>query len=627
MPLFAFNMRRLIAMTHDFIVAIIAWWLAYLFRFDFAIPSDHMAALQQTILVVALIQLAVFFIFGLYRGIWRYASLPDLRRILLALSTAMAAVLFILFLLQTLVGIPRSILLLDSILLLFMMGGSRLIYRVWKEGSLFGLKDLQGTPVLILGAGDTSINLIKDLARSTEWRVVGLLDDNPRKQKMILHGFRVLGRIDELPALAKKMNVTHAIIAMASASHSDRQYALKMCASSEIKALTIPSNVDLISGKVEVSQVRKVELDDLLGRDLVILDNIGLKSLLTGKTVLVTGAGGSVGSELCRQIEKFSPARLIFFELNELALYNIEQEFRCNFPNIAVSFIIGDIKNPARLAQVFEQFRPTVVFHAAAYKHVPLMEQDNAWQAVLNNVLGTHVLAQAALTYGVERFILVSTDKAVNPTNVMGASKRLAEMVCQAIQQDILSTGKNGYIDGKSEMHFVIVRFGNVLGSTGSVVLKFNEQIAKGGPITVTHPEITRFFMSIPEAAQLVLQAGSMGGENGGGNIFVLDMGEPIKIADLAKSLIHLSGFNEKEINIVYTGLRSGEKLYEELLAGNEINLPTHHAKLGIAQSRQVDTLFLTDLLAWLSQSPALSDELVKEGLAKWVPEYSRKKA
>ena len=611
-------------MTHDFVAVITAWWLAYLLRFNFDIPTDHMAVLQQTLLWVILIQVTAFFVFGLYRGTWRYASLPDLRRILLAVLTGTAVVSLILFLLQILVSVPRSILILDPTLLLLMMGGSRLIYRAWKEGQLYGLKNSQGHPVLILGSGDVAINLIKELSRSTEWRVLGLLDDDSRKQKMILHGFRVLGRIDELPALAKRMNIAHAIIAMPSASHSSRQHALRMCASSDIKALTVPSYDDLISGKVAVSQVRKVELDDLLGRDLVVLDNVGLQGLLTGKTMLITGAGGSVGSELCRQIEKFSPARLVFFELNELALYNIEQEFRCNFPNTPMAFIIGDIKNPARLTQVFEQFRPTVVFHAAAYKHVPLMEQDNAWQAVLNNVLGTYMLAQAAVTYGIERFILVSTDKAVNPTNVMGASKRLAEMVCQAMQQDIFSAGKNGSIDGKPEIHFVIVRFGNVLGSSGSVILKFNEQIAKGGPVTVTHPEITRYFMSIPEAAQLVLQAGSMGGENGGGNIFVLDMGEPIKIADLAKDLINLSGFNEEDIGIVYSGLRSGEKLYEELLAGNEVNLPTNHAKLSIAQGCRVDALFLTELLVWLSQHPALSDELVKEGLAKWVPEYSR---
>ncbi|MDC0576294.1 polysaccharide biosynthesis protein [Nitrosomonadaceae bacterium] len=620
------NIRRLIAMSHDFFAVITAWWLAYLLRFNFDIPPGHMMVVQQTLLFVVPIQVTAFLVFGLYRGVWRYASLPDLRRILSAVLAGTAVVLLTLFLLQILVGVPRSILLLDPILLLLMMGGSRLVYRIWKEDQFYGVKKSQGPPVLILGSGYAAISLIKDLSRSTKWRVVGLLDDDPRRQKMILHGSKVLGRIDELPALTKKMGVAHAIIAMPSASHNVRRRALEMCASSKIKALTVPSYDDLISGKVMVSQVHKVELDDLLGRDSVILDNVGLQSLLTGKTVLVTGAGGSVGSELCRQIEKFAPARLVFFELNELALYSIEQEFRCNFPDIQMAFIIGDIKNPARLAQVFEQFRPTVVFHAAAYKHVPLMEQDNAWQAVLNNVLGTHMLAQAALTNGVERFILVSTDKAVNPTNVMGASKRLAEMVCQAMHQNIFSADKSSYIDGKPAMHFVIVRFGNVLGSTGSVIPKFNEQIAKGGPVTVTHPEITRYFMSIPEAAQLVLQAAFMGGENGGGNIFVLDMGEPLKIADLAKDLIRLSGFSKEEIGIVYSGLRPGEKLYEELLADNESNLPTQHAKLSIAQSRQVDKLFLTELLVWLNQYPELNDELVKQGLAKWVPEYSGKK-
>ena len=620
-------MRRIIAISHDLAVAIVAWWLAYLFRFNFDIPLDYMAVMQQTLPWVISIQVIVFLLFGLYRGVWRYASLPDLRRILLAVLTATAAVPLMLFLLQIPVGVPRAILLLDPILLLLIMGGNRLIYRTWKEGQLYGLKNLEGVPVLILGSSDAAVSLIKELGRSTEWRVIGLLDDDPGKRRMILHGSKVLGRVDELPALTKKLGVAHAIIAMPSASHSARRRALEVCSAAKIKALTVPSYDDLISGKVTVAQVRKLELEDLLGRDPVTLDNIGLQGLLTGNTVLVTGAGGSIGSELCRQIAKFAPASLVLFELNELALYNIEQEFHRDFPNIPMAFMIGDVKNPSRLTQVFEQFKPTVVFHAAAYKHVPLMEEGNAWQAVLNNVLGTHVLAQMAAKHGVERFILISTDKAVNPTNVMGASKRMAEMVCQAQQQDIFSAGKSGYIDSKPEMRFVIVRFGNVLGSTGSVIPKFHEQIAKGGPITVTHPEITRYFMSIPEATQLVLQAGLMGGENGGGEIFVLDMGEPVKISDLAKDLIRLSGLGEEDIDIVYSGLRPGEKLYEELLAGDEPILPTHHAKLGIAQSRQVDALLLTELLAWLSQPPALSDELVKEGLRKWVPEYSRKKA
>ena len=402
---------------------------------------------------------------------------------------------------------------------------------------------------------------------------------------------------------------------------------MQMCLIVGVKVLIVFLYDDLISGKITVSQIRTVEPEDLLGRDSVILDNDGLHGLLAGKTVLVTGAGGSIGSELCRQIAKFRPGRLVLFELNEFALYSVEQEFQANFPHIPMVFAIGDIKDAARLAQVFSQYQPKVVFHAAAYKHVPLMEHENAWQAVMNNVFGTYVLAQAAIKQGVAKFVLISTDKAVNPTNVMGASKRLAEMVCQALQQSISiagnASGKDGLTDRNHVPGFVMVRFGNVLGSAGSVIPKFREQIAKGGPITVTHSEITRYFMSIPEATQLVLQAGLMGRGKGGGEIFVLDMGDPVKIADLARDLIRLSGLSESDIQIVYNGLRPGEKLYEELLADDENTLPTPHPKLRIAQARQVEKEWLTELLAWINEHPALSDEEVKQDLKRWVPEYS----
>jgi len=331
------NFRRLIAIIHDLAAIIVAWWLAYLFRFNFDIPPSHLASLKETLPWVIPIQAAAFLWFGLYRGIWRYASLPDLRRILLAVLVGAAAVSLGLFLLQLLVGVPRSVLLLDPILLLLIMGGSRLTYRLWKEGHLFRISDPQGNPVLVLGAGDTAVGLVKELARSREWRVVGLLDDNPRRHRMILHGFEVLGRIDQLPAMAEKLDVTHAIIAMPSATHGDRRRALEICAAAAVKALTVPSYDDLISGKVTVSQIRDVELDDLLGRDPVTLDNEGLHGLLTGKTVLVTGAGGSIGSELCRQIARFEPARLVLFELNELALYNMEQEFSTSFPDMPMT--------------------------------------------------------------------------------------------------------------------------------------------------------------------------------------------------------------------------------------------------------------------------------------------------
>ncbi len=616
------NLRSLIAIAHDLAAVVAAWWLAYLFRFNFDIPPSHLSFLLSILPWVVLSQFASFQLFGLYRGHWKYASLPDLRRILLAILLGIAVIPLGLFLLQLHAVVPRSVLLLDPILLLLIMGGSRLSYRLWREGHLFNFKKTKGKPVLILGAGDAGASLAKELSKSKEWQIVGFIDDNPQKHNRLFHGFKVLGRIDQLPAIAEKMGVSNAIIAMPNVTAANRHRAHKICIEASIKALIVPSYDDLISGKVTIARIREIELDDLLGRNPVNLDNEDLNSFLTGKTVLVTGAGGSIGSELCRQIVRFEPALLVLFELNELALYNMEQEFRSSYPNISASFVIGDIKHPARLNQIFKQFRPEVVFHAAAYKHVPLMEQENAWQAVQNNVLGTHCLAQASIEYGVEKFVLISTDKAVNPTNVMGASKRLAEIMCQSQQQSMLSTQNSDPEVKKSSTHFVTVRFGNVLGSTGSVIPKFREQIANGGPVTVTHPEITRYFMSIPEAAQLVLQAGSMSGNMNRSEIFLLDMGEPVKIADLARDLIRMSGFSEEDIKIVYSGLREGEKLYEELWADSESTLSTSHPKIRIVQPRTVDTEWLAKVILWLKEHAVLSDLEVRQGLMRWVPEY-----
>jgi FlaA1/EpsC-like NDP-sugar epimerase len=412
--------------------------------------------------------------------------------------------------------------------------------------------------------------------------------------------------MDSLALWAKRASVRQAIIAMPSASHQQRKRVIDLCQEAGVKVLTVPSFDDLLSGRVSVSQLREVELDDLLGRDPVQLDDAGLHQLLTDKVVMVTGAGGSIGSELCRQIARFAPSTLLLYDQGEFALYTIEQELRVSLPRLRCEYLIGDVRDSARLDEVMNRWHPAVIFHAAAYKHVPLMEQHNAWQAIQNNVLGTWRVAQAAQRHGVDKFVLISTDKAVNPTNVMGASKRLAEMACQSLQQE---TGTR----------FVIVRFGNVLGSNGSVIPKFREQIARGGPVTVTHPEITRFFMSIPEAAQLVLQAGLMGQ---GGEIFVLDMGEPVKIVDLAKELIRLSGMSEDEIKIEFSGLRPGEKLYEELLADNEHTLPTPHAKLRIAQARAAEPDFPQALQGWAA-APQQSDAEVKQALVRWVPEYA----
>jgi FlaA1/EpsC-like NDP-sugar epimerase len=395
---------------------------------------------------------------------------------------------------------------------------------------------------------------------------------------------------------------------MPSATHQQRKRALDLCAAAGLQVMTVPALADIISGRVSVSSLRPVELDDLLGRDPVQLDDAALHSFLEGKTVLVTGAGGSIGSELCRQIVRYAPARIVLFDASEFALYSIEQEFRDRLPGTPVAAVIGDAKDARRVTTVFERHRPLVVFHAAAYKHVPLMEEENAFEAVANNVLSTVTVARAAQQAGASKFVLVSTDKAVNPANVMGASKRLAELVCQALQ-------------ASSRMQLVIVRFGNVLGSTGSVVPRFREQIARGGPVTVTHPDIQRYFMSIPEATQLVLQAGAMGK---GGEIFVLDMGEPVRIVDLARQMIRLSGLAEDDVPIEYTGLRPGEKLYEEPLADAEKTLATPHPKLRVAQARSPENgTLLDEVLAWLGSARGADPAAVRAQLRRWVPEYA----
>lgn len=620
-----FGIRTFIAVTHDFVAVAVAWWLAYLFCFNFEVPSASLAIAQEILPWIVFVQAGIFLWMGLYRGLWRYASLPDLKRIFVAVLIGTSAVLQLLWFMDRLANIPGAVILLAPLLLLLIMGGSRLIYRAWKERRLYSLESYEAKLVLVLGAGSTAVNLVKVLAGSRDWHVVGMLDDDPRKLGTRLQGVRVLGTINELPQWVHKLNVEHVIIAVPSDSHRIHRQALEMCSEIGVKAMTVPSYVDLISGKMTVSQIREIQLDDLLGRDPVVLDDDGLHGLLTGKVVLVTGAGGSIGSELCRQLIAFEPDRIVFLELNEFALYTIQEEFLPRFPKISMSFVIGDIKDHARMVQLFTQFRPSVVFHAAAYKHVPLMEQENGCQALLNNVLGTYLLAQVAVDFGVEKFVLISTDKAVNPVSIMGASKRLAEMVCQALQQSQLKSEQTDSNRPNHRTCFVMVRFGNVLGSTGSVIPKFREQIAKGGPITVTHPEMTRYFMSIPEAAQLVLQAGLMGGTKSGGEIFVLDMGDPVKIVDLANDLIHLSGLGEEDIRIVFTGLRPGEKLHEELWAASENTLPTPHQKLRIAQAREVDEQWLSDLISWLSKVTVSSDHEVRSQLAKWVPEYTNK--
>jgi FlaA1/EpsC-like NDP-sugar epimerase len=605
MPLIQLNRRVLLVFAHDVAASAIAWPLAFWLRFNMDLPDFYRAIAWETLLVAVPLQAAAFIGFKLYRGIWRYASLPDVRRILLAVttSTLLIAATITLFRISE---VPRSVLILDPLLLFLMMCGSRVAYRGWKENRLAGDGRSTTQPVLVLGAGAAALTLLRELAYSNEWRVVGLLDDNRTKHNRQVHGVNILGGFDEIEHWSKRLGVGHAIIALPSTSHQVRRRAVELCNEAELEVMTVPAYQDLMSGRVTVAQLRAVELEDLLGRDPVILDLPGLKEWFAGRVVMVTGAGGSIGSEICRQVAGFDPSTIVLFDHSEFALYQIEQEFRDKFTDTRIVCAVGDVKSRYRLQQIMRAYRPFVVFHAAAYKHVPLMEECNSWEAVRNNTLGTYILATTAIEFGVSKMVLISTDKAVNPTSVMGATKRLAEQVCQCLHQ-------------RGSTRFISVRFGNVLGSAGSVVPKFRAQIARGGPITVTHPDIRRFFMSIPEATQLVLQAGLMGS---GGEIFILDMGELIKIDTLARDLIRLSGYSEDEIRIEYTGLRPGEKLYEELLITGENSRPTPHPKLRMAISRPQPSDWLSGLYAWISRAEPVDDDDTKRDLARWIPEF-----
>ncbi|MBK7791930.1 MAG: polysaccharide biosynthesis protein [Betaproteobacteria bacterium] len=599
------NWRAWLAFAHDLCAAGLAWVAMYWLRFNLDIGAPYVADMWRTLAWIVPLQGAIFYAFGLYRGLWRYASTPDLKQIVLAAGLGALLIPVVLVMLQLQTVVPRSVLIFYPVLLIFLMAGSRFAYRIWKEHRLYSPLAALGEPVLIVGAGEAGARLTKELARSRQWRVVGLVDDDPAKQGRLLRDHSVLGKIASLPQWAQRFGVRKVIIALPSADHGVRRRAAEVCAAAGLEALTVPSYEDLISGRSELTTIRNIELDDLLGRDPVVLDSAGLGEWLGNRVVLVTGAGGSIGAELCQQIARFRPARLVLFDISEAALYEIQMTLADAFPRLPLTCVVGDVKHVTLVDDVLARERPQAVFHAAAYKHVPLMEDTNAWQAVRNNAYGTWVLARAAVAARVEKFVLVSTDKAVNPTSVMGASKRFAEIVCQSLQ------------DGPTQ--FVLVRFGNVFGSAGSVIPRFKEQIARGGPVTVTHPEITRYFMSISEATQLLLQAGLQGRS---GEILVLDMGEPVRIVDLARDLIRLSGADPDRIAVVFTGLRPGEKLFEELLATEEATLPTTHPKLRIAQARAANRDAVGQMIAWCERDRVADDAEVRARLKSWIPEY-----
>ncbi|NOL50822.1 polysaccharide biosynthesis protein [Pelistega suis] len=607
----AFNrkFRSTLIFIYDLLAVLVAWIGAYLLRFNF----DVSAVLSHNPITWMLFVLLVTQYFAcrmvkLYRGMWVFASILDLLRVFKAILISFFVLLALAAFVRNDDIIPRSIVVLYPVLLLFLMGGARFTWRIYKEYLKYGRGVGKGKPVVVIGAGTAGAMLIRELDRTQEWNVVAILDDDRTKWGLEILGCRVVGAVCELPHVLSDYNAQHVIMAMPTAPADVLQSIAKMASEAKASVFTVPGLAELMSGRVAVNIMRPVKIEDLLGREPVRINSEHVEQMLSEKTVLVTGAGGSIGSELCRQISRFNPKRIVLVETSEFALYMIEQWFRDHHPEIHIEPLTGDVKDAVRMNDIFATWQPQIVFHAAAFKHVPLMEVGNAWQAVRNNSGGTLTVAEAAVKHGAQRFVLISTDKAVNPTNVMGATKRLAEMLCELMQKQ--------YGD---KTIFNMVRFGNVLGSTGSVIPKFKEQIARGGPITVTHPEINRYFMSIPEAAQLVLQAASMGQ---GGDVFVLDMGEPVKIVDLARNMIRLSGFTEDQIRIEYTGLRPGEKLYEELLADAEETRDTPHPKLRIARSRDVDDNLLTEFKEWIS-TEVVSDNDVRTCLKKWIPEYT----
>ncbi len=545
----------------------LAYTLAFALRFDFAIPPNMAATLVLTLPLVLACRLGAFWACGVFRGSWRYLNMHDVEDVVRASVLGSALLLSTVVFLHGMPGFPRAVFLLDLLLSMSIVAGSRLLVRWLRERRERPLVRRIERLVLIAGAGSAGMRLLEEIESRDRLKcaVVGFVDDDPVKLGLRVGGTPVLGRIDDLPALVTEHDVSEVLVAMPSAPGAVLRRIVQHCRDAGVRSRVLPTLSELVEGRVMYTQMREVRVDDLLAREPVRLDVPRVRTFAAAKRVLVTGAAGSIGSELCRQIAAYEPENLVLYDRHENGIYSLEMELRARFPELRLEAVLGDVLLPDQLASVFAAHRPQLVFHAAAYKHVPLAEA-NVLEAVRNNVVGTRNVAEAAISQGVREFVLVSTDKAVRPTSVMGVTKRVAEMVVQGLQ-----TGG---------CRFVAVRFGNVLGSSGSVVPLFRDQIARGGPITVTHPEVTRYFMTIPEAVQLILQAATLGD---GGEIFVLEMGEPVRIVDLARNMIRLSGFEpDEDIAIVFTGLRPGEKMTEELVAEEEAIATTYHDRINV---------------------------------------------
>lgn len=594
------RLRHTVLVSLDALAAVASLWAALWLRFDGFVPAGYVSQLPMATVLFVVLRLTSLAVFRAYGTLWRYATLRE------ALSAAFAVFMsvFLLFMLGTTTSVltlPRSIYVIEPLLFALFAGLPRLVVR-WRRIVLQRSEGRQGKRVLIVGAGDAGAMLVREFEKQPhlDIHIVGFIDDDETKIHHKLRGVPVLGNRAQIPDIVKRKKIQRIIIAMPSVTPSVMRETMAICKETRAELKMLPPLAELVAGQVRVQDVRDVQIEDLLRRDPVETDLSAISGYLQGKRVLVTGAGGSIGSELCRQVCTFEPAQLILLDHSENCVFEIDDELRERFPGAILTPIIGDIRNRRKMEKVFESFRPEVVFHAAAHKHVPLMEA-NPDEAIANNVLGTRNVAEAAARWGAERFVMVSTDKAVNPGNVMGATKRMAELVVQAMQKtQSTSVNRGGSSPAKSPAsggtRFVSVRFGNVLGSRGSVIPKFRRQIEQGGPVQVTHPDMTRYFMTIPEAVLLILQAAAIGQ---GGEVFVLDMGEPVRIADLAYDLIRLSGLEPgKDIEIVYTGVRPGEKLFEELINDGETVHQTSHEKIMALNGQHVDPVAVKGALA-----------------------------
>ncbi|WP_276353544.1 polysaccharide biosynthesis protein [Cohnella caldifontis] len=609
-----FNRIRLgLLLAVDALLIILSVYIAYLLRFDFSIKSQFIKTFSYVFPVSATLLLTSFFIFRIYKRIWQYASLGDLIAILKGAFVGTGAF----FLLHHLVihhyyphlVVPRSIYPLTLIVCFLTVGGSRAVWRLIRDR--YGRMMPYHRKALVVGAGEVGVMIVKEMRQvRSELYPVAFIDDNVRKQSYEVMGIPVVGTRYDIPSVVKRFKIDDIIVAIPTASRTDVAEIINLCKETGCQIKIVPRMNDLINGKVTINMIRDVSVEDLLGRDPVKVEFDEISKYLRGRVILVTGAGGSIGSEICRQVAAINPMRLILLGHGENSIYEIELELRKSFPSLEITTIIADVQERPRMEQVFGLYRPEVVFHAAAHKHVPLME-NNPFEAIKNNVFGTRNVAECAHAYGAKRFVLISTDKAVNPTSVMGATKRIAEMILQTL-------------NGKSDTIFAAVRFGNVLGSRGSVIPVFKKQIEDGGPVTVTHPDMVRYFMTIPEAVQLVIQAGSLAT---GGEIFILDMGKPVKIADLAKDLIRLSGLEpDKDIQIVYTGLRPGEKLFEEILTSEEGAATTKHDRIYVSRSLEISNLEFEQAVTEFDrihreELPIDSDQ-IRSLLKKVVPTY-----